>query len=646
MRIFLLSFFIFTLVSFSQEYEKIKRRIPPKGINLLEDETLKIQEKLKQLKTELSKVSSEEKAEAEIFYKAVSFALQNGEFYKKTKDAAKALRILDEGLLRTTALKSGKTPWQIKSGKTVRAFYSKIDSSPQPYILEIPEGLDLSKPVPLLIWLHGRGDKITDMHFMDKGLSGNLKYPNEKAITIHPFGRQCIGYKSAGEIDVLEAIEHVKTHYPINEHKIAMMGFSMGGAGAWHLGAHYSDKWAVVHTGAGFAETKEYTKLKKEDYPAAYEQTLWGLYDVPNYSRNFLNVSLITYSGEKDKQIQAAQVMERELKKHGLTLNHIIGPNMGHKYDPDSQKKIDNIVRKALKKKSSDLPLKISLQTRTLRYPKMYWLTVEGLDEHWQDSTVDAEVKTPMKMELNTKNVSSLTLNLPWKEKTSFPPGFEIIIEGQSLKLKKQRTQIFLNKKANWQILESHSKTLRKKPYLQGPIYDAYKAPFLVVAPTGKSHHSLIDKWVKFEIEHLKDRWRELFRGNLPIKKDTEVTVSDIKNFNLILWGSPKSNKIIQRVINKTPIFWDASSLKVNNKSYDTSKNIPAFIYPNPENLEKYIVINSDPTFRENHDRTNSLQNPKLPDWVVFDLTQAPNGDSAGNVVDADFFDEKWQFKK
>ena len=35
-----------------------------------------------------------------------------------------------------------------------------------PYGLEIPEGLDLSKPVPLYVWLHGRGDKDTDLHFI------------------------------------------------------------------------------------------------------------------------------------------------------------------------------------------------------------------------------------------------------------------------------------------------------------------------------------------------------------------------------------------------------------------------------------------------------------------------------------------------
>ena len=57
------------------------------------------------------------------------------------------------------------------------------------------------------------------------------------------------------------------------------------------------------------------------------------------------------------------------------------------------------------------------------------------------------------------------------------------------------------------------------------------------------------------------------------------------------------------------------------------------------------VVINSGLTFREAHDRTNSLQNPKLPDWAILDITQPPNDETAGKVVEADFFDEHWKVK-
>ena len=59
----------------------------------------------------------------------------------------------------------------------------------------------------------------------------------------------------------------------------------------------------------------------------------------------------------------------------------------------------------------------------------------------------------------------------------------------------------------------------------------------------------------------------------------------------------------------------------------------------------KRTVLNSGLSFREAHDKTNSLQNPKLPDWAILDVTQPADGESAGKVVAADFFDAHWKTK-
>jgi hypothetical protein len=83
--------------------------------------------------------------------------------------------------------------------------------------------------------------------------------------------------------------------------------------------------------------------------------------------------------------------------------------------------------------------------------------------------------------------------------------------------------------------------------------------------------------------------------------------------------------------------------LIVNETEYSAAEHVPVLIYPNPLNPKKYIVVNSGPTFREGHDRTNSLQNPKLPDWAVVDLRTLPNAESTGKIVDAGFFDESWK---
>lgn len=59
----------------------------------------------------------------------------------------------------------------------------------------------------------------------------------------------------------------------------------------------------------------------------------------------------------------------------------------------------------------------------------------------------------------------------------------------------------------------------------------------------------------------------------------------------------------------------------------------------------RYIVINSGPTFREAHDKTNSQQNPKLPDWAVIDLTQDPDATAPGRIAAAGFFNEEWELE-
>jgi predicted peptidase len=124
-------------------------------------------------------------------------------------------------------------------------------------------------------------------------------------------------------------VEHVASCYPVDRRRIVLMGFSMGGAGCWHLGAHYADRWVAMSPGAGFAETAQYQQLDPATVPW-YERLLWGQYDVPAYTRNLFNLPVVAYSGEEDKQIQAARVMEQAFAAEGRTLTHLIGPGMGH----------------------------------------------------------------------------------------------------------------------------------------------------------------------------------------------------------------------------------------------------------------------------------------------------------------------------
>jgi dienelactone hydrolase len=48
------------------------------------------------------------------------------------------------------------------------------------------------------------------------------------------------------EKDVMNVLEIVCKEYNVDEHRIYLMGHSMGGAGTLHLGTKYPDKWAAL----------------------------------------------------------------------------------------------------------------------------------------------------------------------------------------------------------------------------------------------------------------------------------------------------------------------------------------------------------------------------------------------------------------
>lgn len=276
---------IFTRAADDDAWAPIPRRLPPAGIDIGDAARGDIAAALAVLNVRLAALPAKQRlgppiADVLIYEKAVRLALSHGEFWKpeQAKIALAALKTANE---RLDALKEGKQPWAQGRGAFVLGYRSYIDDSVQPYGVEVPEGLDLSKPARLYIWLHGRGEQETDLYFINNrtGKPGQIK-PTD-GIVLHPFGRQCIGFKSVGETDVNEAMHAAMKRFKIDRDRIALMGFSMGGAGAWHIGAHRTEEYAAIHAGAGFVDVVKFLRMKESSYPPAVSQTLWGLYDVP-----------------------------------------------------------------------------------------------------------------------------------------------------------------------------------------------------------------------------------------------------------------------------------------------------------------------------------------------------------------------------
>ncbi|MCB1092108.1 MAG: hypothetical protein KDL87_11285, partial [Verrucomicrobiae bacterium] len=199
-------------------------------------------------------------------------------------------------------------------------------------------------------------------------------------------------------------------------------------------------------------------------------------------------------------------------------------------------------------------------------------------------------------------------------------------------------------KKSDGQWSWGEPEGLIKRAGLQGPIEDAFLDRFVVVGPESPAADPRVRQWTEFELNHFRDRWSALMRGKLPEKRADEVNSIDLNEGNLILWGDPTTNPLIAEMADKLPVRWKDGKISFGDQSWPADECVPAFIFPNPLNPKRYVVINSGLTFREGHDGTNSLQNPKLGDWAVIGLDQAPNAFTPGRILANGFFDEQWKW--
>ena len=696
---------------------QLLRTVPPPGIAITIADRAELTAGVAALGQEIAALETALKAKPEllallpdalIFHKAVDWALRYDEMHSPGQ-VAQAKQQLEMGRTRAADLRAGKPSWNALSGAdtkptpdgkeklpamTVRGYRSKIDGSVQPYGIILPEDYKPGdgKPRPLHFWAHGRGEKLSELDFINGRLTNKGEYTPPGAFVLHLYGRYCCANKFAGEVDLFEALADAKTHYPIDDARLVIRGFSMGGAAVWQFGTHFAGMWAVVQPGAGFAESKEFLKLgtaPDKPLPPEWEQKLWRWYDSTGYVSNLENTTTVAYSGEIDGQKQAADIMIRSAREEArnanplpgiapgdgspkaeaarvtgtapdLALYHVIAPQTSHKVVEPAKTEVEKLVAAAVEKGRDPFPAKVRFTTYTPYYSGMAWVSVNSLEKQWERADVVAEINKDGSVSATTTNISSLWLIAPTDATTGKFGSLKI--DQQDLGSGELASFVALSKTdGKWHVdertgfgkpaqtlpnlLESKGggRPLKKDFLTCGPIDVAFMSSFVFVRPSGKPLNKVVGDWVESELGRAVTQWRAVFRGDARVISDKEVSDADIANSNLVLWGDPSSNAILKKIADKLPVKWDGKQLVFAGKTYDAATTAPIFIFPNPLNPQKYVVLNSGFTFREAAALNNAQQTPKLPDWAIIDLRTPPDAYQPGKILRAGFFDEQWQ---
>lgn len=635
---------------------------PAKTLNIKPDELKRFEAALADIDQKFGGIHSPIKAkqdeygrgwaDAEIGRKAVRWILQYGEFYNP-KFVAMTDKVID---LTRRRVQSWANPVELKSGfGTALGYVSRVDGSVQPFALYVPPDADPQKPGGLLVVLHGRNQTLNEVSFIDA--HEGKPYPKSelenglKRYVLHVYGRTNNAYRWAGETDVLEAVAEAQSRLPIDARSIDLQGFSMGGAGAWHLGLHHPFMWRTVEAGAGFNETRNYARLKEV---STWVDKLLHVYDAYEVARNASAVPTIGYGGEEDPQLRSSTNVLEQLQKEGFKTNtnglltaaeaipflRVVGAKMGHKVDPTSRKVMDDYVRTVGGKNVKRHLKRIDVVTYTLKYPNYGWVSLAGLDEHYRRTSVQAHLSDDGETAefTNLDNVSAFRQHRK---------GLKTVKIGDQSFQVPASNHVFVKKNDKWAMLTGDEEltfrtSVRKRPALQGPIDDAFTESFVVFAPEDGLSRAEANL-----LQIFKSNWSKYMRGELPVATAdlVESTQNGPANLsrsnNLVLFGNPKTNPMIARILpSLTQIKWSESEFILGGRTYSTKEYIPVLIVPNPLYPNHYVVINSGHTFgKKDFEGTNALLYPRMGDWGV--LKVLPDGST--ELVKSGFFDESWK---
>jgi pimeloyl-ACP methyl ester carboxylesterase len=558
----------------------------------------------------------------------------------------KCMSSLNAGLRRAQQIKEGTALWPRIKGPVKRAYRSVVDDTAQPYTLSIPASYDPAKPTPLYIYLHGMSHYVPDLGWdwtggADRpggaGDGGNRNY-----IRLECFGRGNNSFRWAGETDVLEALASVRKRYNIDSNRVVLAGFSMGGAGSWQIGLHQPDLFCGLEIDAGVIGNR----LNLDGQTPAQKASLATYGIMIPQAINVMDVPLVGYAGANDAQLASSKSIAAQLVREGYHMEvlspvhskgadintlWLANPGQGHSHATGETAQMINAFTSANFQRGRVVPDQIRFVTYTTRYNQDYWITVDGMQQSFEQARVDA-IRDPAKANftIKTTNLSRLIVEDAAQAK-------QVAIDGDVLAVKPAPSILLIrNAAGQWQQGDLTADTgLRKRHNLQGPVNDAFFDSFLCVTPTGQPLNAIVDERTKQELARFTTSFTRDYCGDARTKPDTAITDGDIASNNLILFGDPGCNRLLARILDRLPLKWTKDSITLAGKTYTAADHVPVMIYPNPLNPKRYIVLNSG--------LSAEMLGDAYGDYAILKDIPNPAGKAALVSVDGGVFDESWQ---
>ena len=173
------------------------------------------------------------------------------------------------------------------------------------YLLYLPKDYEKQELWPLVLFLHGAGERGEDLELVKK--HGPPKLIGEgKHFPFIVVSPQCPKERWWEPIELSALLDQIVKTHNVDEDRVYVTGLSMGGFGSWRLAANTPHRFAAIAPICGGGETY--------------------------WTRRFPHLAVWVFHGAKDTGVplERSQEMVDGLKKHGGKPKLTIYPEAGH----------------------------------------------------------------------------------------------------------------------------------------------------------------------------------------------------------------------------------------------------------------------------------------------------------------------------
>jgi predicted esterase len=531
-----------------------------------------------------------------------------------------------------TEIASGKDPLFDRSGILDFAIPSRLSRRPESIRLFVPVDMKPGQRLPLTIALHGLNGSpktILDSFFYSPESPGIPKV-NGFVAAPRAFGNAF--YRGAAETSVLDLVDWLLAHYPIDPDRVSITGVSMGGTGSAQIALRHPERFAAAASLCGYQSYFIRRDVQGRSI-RGWERDLLHHWSTSSWAENAQELPFFVAQGTLDLPLENSQSLARRLGQLGYDVKSE-WPAVGHDVWRVSYR--DAAAWKWLTSFSRPKPTStVRIKTDALRYAERQEVKILAFENPGQMAELQARQTSRARITVDSRNVEAFELG--GSDRAS-PEPLEVVIDGVTVGFDAKEPRRLIRDARGWR--KGPSVRYAKRPGLEGPIHDAFLEP--LVFSYGTLDPSLLRANREVASAFAKSAGGDV---DYPILPDHEIDATVMASHSLVLVGNPRSHALLAKMTAKLPIRIVSDELRLGKARFKGKELGAVFIYPNPLAPNHYVVVIQATDARG---IWRALSLPKLlPDFIVYDEgIGASTGQQVlgrGHARAAGFFTNQWE---